>query len=138
MVLTVVPTTYRQLCRMFLRWNRSYIREEARLALVLPHRPLVARLIACCDSVITNLRFPILFVTMGLMAVGFLDHPLLFPRLLVAIAAISLLYSLYYLRSERSLNFVYGIVFEYFSFFFMFWIFPWALLTVRARGWLTR
>ncbi len=138
MVLTVVPTGYRQLCRMFLRWNRSYIREEARLALVLPHRPLIARVIGYCDSLITNLRFPIMFLTLFLMGAEFLYHPLLFPRLLVAIAAISLLYSLYYLRSERSLNFVYGIVFEYFSFFFMFWIFPWALLTVRARGWLTR
>lgn len=138
MVLTVVPTTYRQLCRMFLRWNRSYIREEARLALVLPHRPLLARVIAACDSVITNLRFPILFVTLLLLGGEFLYHPLMFPRVMVAIGAISLLYSLYYLRSERSLNFVYGIVFEYFSFFFMFWIFPWALLTVRARGWLTR
>ncbi len=138
MVLTVVPTSYRQLCRMFLRWNRSYIREEARLALVLPHRPLLARIIGYCDSLITNLRFPILFITWLLMGAEFAYHPLLFPRLLVAIAAISLLYSLYYLCSERSLNFVYGIVFEYFSFFFMFWIFPWALLTVRARGWLTR
>jgi hyaluronan synthase len=138
MVLTVVPTTYRQLCRMFLRWNRSFIREEARLALVLPHRPLIPRLIACCDSIITNLRFPILFITLLLMGVESLYYPLMLPRVLVAIAAISLLYSLYYLRSERSLNFVYGIVFEYFSFFLMFWIFPWALLTVRARGWLTR
>lgn len=137
-VLTVVPTTYRQLCRMFLRWNRSYIREEARLALVLPHRPLVARIIACCDSVITNLRFPILFLTMLLLSAEFVYHPMTLLRIMVAIGAISLLYSLYYLRSERSLNFVYGIVFEYFSFFFMFWIFPWALLTVRARGWLTR
>lgn len=138
MVLTVVPTTYRQLCRMFLRWNRSYIREEVRLALVLPHRPLVARLLACCDSVITNLRFPILFVTLLLLGSEFAYQPLIFLRVMVAIGAISLLYSLYYLRSERSLSFVYGIVFEYFSFFFMFWIFPWALLTVRARGWLTR
>jgi len=138
MVLTVVPTTYRQLCRMFLRWNRSYIREEARLALVLPHRPLAARLIACCDSLITNLRFPILLITLTLMGAEAFYYPLMLPRVLVAIGAISLLYSLYYLRSERSLNFLYGIVFEYFSFFFMFWIFPWALLTVRARGWLTR
>jgi hyaluronan synthase len=138
MVLTVVPTTYRQLCRMFLRWNRSYIREEFRLALVLPHRPPLARVIGYCDSLITNLRFPIMFLTLLLMGAEFLYHPLLFLRVLVAIGAISLLYSLYYLRSERSLNFVYGIVFEYFSFFLMFWIFPWALLTVRARGWLTR
>lgn len=137
-VLTVVPTSYKKMCRMFLRWNRSYIREELRLAFVLPHRPLGARIIACCDTLITNLRFPFMSASVVLLGVAsFYDH-LVFPRILVAIGAVSGIYSLYYLRSERSLNFVYGIVFEYFSFFFMFWIFPWALLTVRARGWLTR
>ena len=138
MVLTVVPTTYRQLCRMFLRWNRSYIREEARFALVLWRRPPLARLIAACDMLITNLRFPVMCLTLLLLGTAVAYHPLVLARLLVAIGVISAIYSLYYLRSERSLSFVYGIVFEYFSFFFMFWIFPWALLTVRARGWLTR
>ena len=33
---------------------------------------------------------------------------------------------------------VYGVIFEYFSFFTLFWIFPWAFVTVRAKGWLTR
>ncbi len=138
MVLTVVPTSYKQLTRMFLRWNRSYIREEARLLKVLPHRPLVPRVIAFFDSIVTNLRFPIMLCTMALLLVMIAHHPLMLVRLLVSIGLISGLYSLYYLRSERSLNFIYGMVFEYFSFFFLFWIFPWAFVTVRARGWLTR
>jgi hyaluronan synthase len=50
----------------------------------------------------------------------------------------ALLYTLYYLRSERSLDFVYGIAYSYFAFFALTWIFPYAMLTVRARGWLTR
>lgn len=137
-VLTVVPTKYRQLCKMFLRWNRSYIREETRLAIVLPHRPLVPRLMAIFDCTVTNLRFPVMGLTMALLLLAVVFHPLVLPRLLVSMGLVSLLYSLYYLRSERSMNFVYGIVFEYFSFFLMFWIFPWAFLTVRAKGWLTR
>ena len=60
------------------------------------------------------------------------------PRVLVSIGLISFIYSLYYLRSERSFDIVYGVLFEYFSFLGMFWVFPWAALTVRARGWLTR
>lgn len=137
-VLTVVPTKYRQLCKMFLRWNRSYIREETRLAIVLPHRPLVPRLMAIFDCTVTNLRYPVMGLTMALLLLAVVFHPLVLPRLLVSMGMISGLYSLYYLRSERSMNFVYGIVFEYFSFFLMFWIFPWAFLTVRAKGWLTR
>jgi hyaluronan synthase len=137
-VLTIVPTTYRQLSRMLLRWNRSYIREELRFALILWKRPPVARLISLCDSLITNLRYPVMFFTLALLGFAFLGDALVLPRMLVAIGVISIFYSLYYLRSERSLDVVYGVIFEYFSFFLLFWVFPWALLTVRVRGWLTR
>lgn len=137
-VLTIVPTRYRQLCKMFLRWNRSYIREETRLLLVLPHRPLASRLMAIFDCTVTNLRYPVMGLTMVLLVLEIAYHPLTLPRLLISMGVVSAFYSLYYLRSERSMNFVYGILFEYFSFFLMFWIFPWAFLTVRARGWLTR
>jgi hyaluronan synthase len=137
-VLTVVPSTYRQLSKMLLRWNRSYIREEMRFALILWRRPPVARLISLCDSTITNLRYPVMFFTLGLLGFAFMSDVLVLPCMLVAIGMISIFYSLYYLRSERSLNVVYGVIFEYFSFFLLFWVFPWALVTVRARGWLTR
>ncbi len=137
-VLTVVPAGYRQLCRMFLRWDRSYIREEVRFAAVVWKRPPLARAIALFDQIITNLRFPVMAMTTLLFGASVFRHPLVLPRVLVSLGLISFIYCLYYLRSERSFNVVYGIVFEYFSFFALFWIFPWALLTVRAKGWLTR
>jgi hyaluronan synthase len=55
-----------------------------------------------------------------------------------AIGLVSTFYMLYYLRSERSWDFLYGILYGYFSFFALSWIFPYAVVTVRARGWLTR
>jgi hyaluronan synthase len=55
-VLTIVPTTYWKLCLMFLRWERSFVREEARFFLVVWKRPLRARLFALVDVLITNLR----------------------------------------------------------------------------------
>ena len=45
---------------------------------------------------------------------------------------------LYFLRSERSWDVIYGVFYSYYAFFALFWIFPYALLTVRARSWLTR
>jgi hyaluronan synthase len=59
-------------------------------------------------------------------------------RMLLAIMVVSLVYVLYYLRSERSWDFVFGILYAYFSFFALTWIFPYAVLTLRTRGWLTR
>ncbi|MGC9158830.1 MAG: glycosyltransferase family 2 protein, partial [Terracidiphilus sp.] len=137
-VLTIVPTTYRQLSRMLLRWNRSYIREEMRFALILWKRPLISRVISFFDSTITNVRYPVAYATLYLLGVAFLHDVRVLPRVLVAIGLVSFFYSLYYLRSERSFNLIYGVLYEYFSFFALFWIFPWAFLTVRARGWLTR
>jgi hyaluronan synthase len=137
-VLTIVPSDYRTLCRMFLRWDRSYIREEVRFAAIMWKRPPMALTIAFFDYVITNLRFPIFTASFVWLAVALFYDPLMLPRLMLSIGVISFIYSLYYLRSERSLDIVYGIFFEYFSFFTMFWIFPWALLTVRSKSWLTR
>lgn len=137
-VFTVVPTSYRQLCRMFLRWDRSYIREEVRFAAVVWKRPPLARSLALFDQLITNLRFPVMSMTLLLFGAAVFRDPLVVPRVLASLGLISLVYCLYYLRSHRSLNVLYGIVFEYFSFFALFWIFPWALLTVRSKRWLTR
>ena len=137
-VRTVVPEKYRQLCRMFLRWDRSYVREEIRFMSIVWKRPLLARLIALWDRSVTNLRFPLNTGCMVLLAALVVGKPLMIFRILTAIGLVSLVNMAYYLRSERSKDFVYGICFSYFSFFTMFWIFPYAVLTVRARSWLTR
>jgi hypothetical protein len=36
------------------------------------------------------------------------------------------------------MDFLYGILYAYFGFFTLFWIFPYAFFTIRARSWLTR
>jgi len=135
---TVVPETYAKLCGMFLRWDRSYIREELRFARIVWKRPLVSRVLALYESTITNLRFPVAYSAIALWAVNALHDPASIVRMLLAIMVVSTLYTLYYLRSERSWDFVFGILYGYFSFFALTWIFPYAALTLRARGWLTR
>ncbi len=137
-VLTVVPTTYRKLCMMFLRWERSFVREEMRFACIVWRRPLRARLFALVDMATTNLRYPALYASLLILGFTVWDDPLVLPRMALAMGAVSLLYSLYYLRSERSLDVVYGVAFGYFSFFCLSWIPAYAVSTVRARGWLTR
>jgi hyaluronan synthase len=135
---TIVPETYPKLCRMFLRWDRSYIREEFRFARIVWSRPLWSRALSLYESVITNLRYPIGYASIALWAMNALNDPGSIMRMLLAIMVVSLVYVLYYLRSERSWDFVFGILYAYFSFFALTWIFPYAALTLRARGWLTR
>jgi hyaluronan synthase len=137
-VRTLVPETYTRLCKMYLRWDRSYIREELRFARVVWKRPPLWRTLALYESTVTNLRFPVAYLSIALMVAHALRDPASIVRMLLAIMVVSLVYVLYYLRSERSWDFVFGILYAYFSFFALTWIFPYAALTLRARGWLTR
>lgn len=135
---TIVPWTYNRLCKMLLRWDRSYIREEIRFAWIVWKRPLVPRIIAIFDSIVTNMRYPMTYAIMFLMVYVIANDPMTIVRLLIVIGVMSTLTMLYFLRTERSWEIVYGVLYSYFSFFALTWIFPYALVTVRAKSWLTR
>jgi hyaluronan synthase len=137
-VRTVVPVRYRQLCRMFLRWDRSYVREEIGFLRIVWKRPWGVRLVALCERLVTNLRYPVNYASMVLLALVIASRPENLLRLLAAIGLVSLFNMIFYLRSEPSRDFVYGIFYGYYAFFALFWIFPYAVFTVRARSWLTR
>jgi len=135
---TVVPWTYQKLYRMYLRWDRSYVRETIRFARILWKRPLWPRLISLIDLVITNARYPVTWVSLALLVALSITDPTTIVRLLCVIGFFSLLNMIYYLYTERSWLFLYGILYAYFAFFTLFWIFPYALVTVRSRTWGTR
>jgi hyaluronan synthase len=135
---TIVPWTYEKLCKMYLRWDRSYIRETIHFAKVLWKRPLWPRMISLVDLFITNLRYPIAYLNLVLFVLLSLQQPATILRLFCAIGLFSALNMAYYLRSERSWDFLYGILYAYFSFLALFWIFPYAFMTVRAKSWMTR
>ncbi len=137
-VATLVPTTYKKLCKMFLRWNRSYVREELRFLKIVWKRPPLYAAVALWDRLVTNLHYPINYGTLALLAVLTWEHPVTLLRFGLAVAVVSFFYSLYFLRSERSFDFLYGILFSYFDVLLLSWIFPYAVVTVRARSWLTR
>lgn len=137
-VQTLAPSTYRQLCRMFLRWDRSYIREEIRLWRILWTLPFPAMVLTLIETTITNLRYPAAYSSLVLMVYLSVQDPLTVVRLLLSIGIVSIFYSLYFLHSERSREFFYGILYAYFHFIGLLWIFPYALATVRNRSWMTR
>ena len=137
-VRTTAPASYSKLCRMFIRWDRSYVREEVRFARIVWRRPWRARLMALADRFITNLRYPIYYSSLVLFVGMAAQNPAIILRMLSVMGFVSLVNMLYFLRTERSFDFVYGVLYAYFAFFALSWIFPYALLTVRARSWLTR
>ena len=137
-VATVVPTQYQQLCKMFLRWDRSYVREEIRFMKIVWKRPPLFASVALWDRLVTNLRYPVSYLSLALLVVLVRENPLMLARFALAVGVVSFFYALYFLRSERSFHFLYGIAYSYFSLLLLSWIFPYAFFTVRARSWLTR
>lgn len=135
---TIVPWTYEKLCKMYLRWNRSYIREEIVFARIVWKRPPGARIIAIWDKIITNLRFPVAYASLVMLVILTYQDPMTIVRMLYAMGLISFFNMLYYLHSEHSWDFVYGILYAYFSFFSLLWLFPYAAVTLRSRSWMTR
>ena len=135
---TLAPERYQTLCKMFLRWERSYIREEIRLWKIMWRLPFPAMVLTMIETTVTNLRYPVAYGSLILMIYLSVQDPWTILRLLLSIGLVSLSYTLYFLHSERSREFLYGVLYGYFSFFSLFWIFPYALVTVRNRSWLTR
>lgn len=135
---TLAPTTYRGLSKMFLRWDRSYIREEIHLARLLPGRPLVSRLFAGLDLVASNAGYVFGYAAL-LLVLGVAAHdPRVGEYLLLGIGLGGVMNTVYFLRMERSLHCLYGIVYAYYAAFALAWILPYAALTVRTKGWMTR
>jgi hyaluronan synthase len=135
---TVVPHTFDKLCKMLLRWDRSYVREELRYLTILWRRPPAARAISLVETLVNNARYPVAWASLGTLLALAPSHPLMLLRLATAIGLFAMFNMLYCLHTERSRELVFGVVYAYFSFFALFWIFPYAVVTVRARGWLTR
>ncbi|WP_394830770.1 glycosyltransferase [Pendulispora rubella] len=136
---TLAPTKYKQLSRMFVRWDRSYIVEGFSFAKFMFSRYRERnRILPIVHFIVSNLRLVI-------FAWGILELPLVFTEDLstlfrggIALAITALFSAAYYLRIERSFRFIYGLAYALFSVCLLQWILPWALITVRDERWGTR
>jgi hyaluronan synthase len=137
-VRTLVPISYVKLCKMLLRWDRSYVREEIRFTRIVWKRPWPTRLMALFDRAVTNFRYPASYSSLGLVPLLLAQDPGITVPMLATMGAMSLFSALYFLRSERSLSFLYGVLYTYYSAIALFWILPYAAATVRSRKWMTR
>jgi hyaluronan synthase len=135
---TLVPIKYVKLCKMLLRWDRSYVREELRFTRIVWKRPWPTCLMALFDRAVTNLRYPASYSSLGLLPLLVMRDPTITVPMVTTMGAMSLFSVLYFLRSERSMSFLYGVLYTYYSAIALFWIFPYAVATVRSRKWMTR
>jgi hyaluronan synthase len=136
---TLVPESYRGLCKMYLRWDRSNFRENwVQLKFIFTKYRDKHRLLPIIDFFITQIEFPLTYLFLGLLLVSFFVYPIVMVKFFAGLGVFTLIWMYYYIHQERDLDFIYGILYSYYAFFFLNWVQPWAFLTVRNGRWLTR
>ncbi len=139
---TVVPSTYSRLCRMYIRWGRSATREGLRALRFAPSR--AARLgplrgpLMLVDAILQPLT--VLARAGGLAGACVLAifNPSALAAGALGTTVFALGYCLVFLRSERSLETLFGVLYAWFAMLALPWVQPFATLTVRSNGWMTR
>lgn len=138
-VYTKVPETYRGLVRMYLRWDRSNFRENwVQLKFIFSNYRPKHRLLPIIDYFMTQIEFPLTYLFLGMLLFSMVIYPIVMVKFFAGLGVFTLIWMYYYIHQERDLEFIYGILYSYFAFFFLNWVQPWAFLTVRNDRWLTR
>lgn len=139
-VYTDVPTKYTTLCKMFLRWARSNIRETIVMTGFAFRRfrqgsMLGARINLLLSLLVLTKSQIFLFITFGMLIWRPVEVGL---NLLIGTIIFSSLSALIYLYKYRSTDAIWAYGYGVFWFFSLSWITPYALLTPHRAGWLTR
>ena len=139
-VYTKAPTGYRGLCKMFLRWARSNIRETLVLTrfVFTPFRkgPMLGARI--------NLLLGLMSLTVGqcmkLVLLGWLVSmpEILGVRMLLGAVSAGLLPFLFFIYRYRSSDALWAFAYSVFSVTGLWWIALYASVTPQKTGWLTR
>ena len=138
-VYTKVPDNFRQMNRMYVRWTRSYLRESIVFARFMfsPYRS-ESRLLPILDFIFLNSLHPFHLCVMGLLTYSFVVEPVFILRQAAFLTVLSFFLSLFYLRTNRSWAFLYGVPYALITAFSMWWIVPFSALTIKNQSWLTR
>jgi len=138
-VLTKVPSTINQMNRMYLRWTRSYIRESVLFGrFMFSSYRSDQRLLPILDFFFLNFLHPFHIFSLGFVVYSFSVHPIFILRHCAVLVIFSFLLSLYYLRTKKSLTFLYGVPYAFITAFCLWWIVPYAAFTMRNQSWMTR
>jgi len=139
-VLTNTPTGFKTLHKMFTRWGRSNVRETLMMNRFVfknfrENNKAGARFIFLNQWVKLLLVYPMTI----LMLYFLLSHPLLYlSSALTGTFIFSSIQMLFFTRRYNFVDALWAYPYSVFYLFALFWIFPFAIATVKNGGWLTR
>lgn len=139
-VLTNVPENYKGLYKMFIRWERSNVRENIAMAQFVFKKFRNGSLkgtrllfLDQCLNIFTAFPFMIL------MSIFILTHPLLFlSSILFSILIMSSFPVFFYARKYNTTGAIWAYSYSILYAFGLFWITPYSIATAKRGGWLTR
>ena len=139
-VLTNTPTAFKNLHKMFTRWGRSNVRETMMMNRFIfkdfrEGKKAGTRFIFINQWVKLILAIPL----MALVIYFFLSHPLLYIcSALVGSFVFSSIQMLFFTKQYNFVESLWAYPYSVFYLFALTWILPFAILTVKNGGWLTR
>lgn len=141
LVLTNTPEKYKSLYKMFIRWERSNVRENIMMSKFAfknfrKGSKTGARILLINQWLKVIMAYPLLL----LMFLFILTHPILFiSSILMSIFIFSSIQVFFYHKRQKNLlESIWAYPYSIFYTFTLFWITPYAIATASRRGWLTR
>jgi hyaluronan synthase len=137
---TKVPVTYKGLCKMYLRWARSNVRETVEMAKFAfrPFRPtsaLGAR-IELARSILSMSLGEVAKVIATVLLIANLE--ILLPGFMVACCFSAIVPAAFFLLRHKDSDFLWAFVYAIYSAVGLTWISLYAIFTVKRSAWLTR
>lgn len=139
-VYTKIPEKYSGLRKMFTRWERSNVRENVMMSKFAftdfkENNTFQARLLLINQWLGITVAIPMLMIMLFMISF----HPLLFiSSTLVSILVFSSIPATFYAVKHNVKSSYWAYTYSIFYAFSLFWITPYALLTAKRKGWLTR
>ena len=141
-VYTEVPKDYAGLCKMFIRWSRSNVRENLEMfkfafrRMDFADEDLLGMQINLVMQTLWTLT-PMLFVASTVYCLAVSPLTFLYASIMATLIWSTLpafVYASKYSKKEALWSYVYGV----FNFLSLSWIGPYSIFTIHRSGWLTR
>jgi len=139
-VYTNVPVNYQGLCKMFLRWARSNVRETLVMGKFIFKKFRQSPALGARINFLLSLISLIMpqFLLVGLLFCIYWQPVVFLIQILMASSIVATIPAVFYVWRRRSTGAVWSFVYGAFWCFGLAWITPWSILTVRNGKWLTR
>ncbi|MFH1156140.1 MAG: glycosyltransferase [Pseudomonadota bacterium] len=140
MVYTEIPATYSKLCKMYIRWERSNVRESLAMSRFAFTRFREGSMLGARINLLSGWLSMIKSSVMMVLAWSImpLDATYVSMNLIAGTLIFQGLAASMYVWKYRSYTALWSYFYGLFYFLGLFWITPWSLLTSHRSGWLTR